>query len=96
MVVRRLAQLLVRLGHVDRDALGRPHVVVVDAGSHHEHEGVVRPDLRRLDGLDLERVLGLAVAIGTDQVGVHLGGDLADRRNLADLVQLLGHRDLRA
>src|SRR2546422_6968903 len=42
-----------------------------------------------------ERLLRIAVAVGADEVRVHPGGDLADRRDRADLVELFRHRVLR-
>ena len=80
-----------RLRDVDRDPARRPDVVEVDAGGHHQHERIVRPELGHVDDLVLDRLLGLAVAVGTHQLRVHLRRHLADRRDLADLVQVLAH-----
>jgi hypothetical protein len=49
-----LAEPGVDLGDVDRDALRRPHVVVVDARRHHQHERLAGPRPWRFDGFDLE------------------------------------------
>ncbi len=55
------------------------------------HERVVRTELGDVDHLVLDRLLGLAEPIGAHDLRVHLRGHLADRRQLADLVQVLAH-----
>src|SRR5207302_11326564 len=88
----RLAEARVYLRHVDRHAARSPHVVVVDPGRHHEHERGIRTDLWDLDLSDLERFLRLAEAFGADHLRVHARRDLAERRNVTDLVDARGHR----
>ena len=70
---------------------GRPHVVEVHPGGHDHHERVVRPELGHVDHLALDRLLGLAVPIGSHELRMHLRRHLADRRDLAELVQVLAH-----
>ena len=79
------------LRDVDRDASGRPHVVEVHAGRHDHHERVVRAELGHVDHLVADRLRGLAVAIGAHELRVHLRRHLADRWDLAELVQVLAH-----
>ena len=55
------------------------------------HEGVVRPQLGNVDDLVLDRLLGIAVAVGTHELRVHLRRHLTERRKLADVVQVLAH-----
>src|SRR3546814_13214182 len=47
-----------------------------------------------IDHLDLHRLLRLAVALAANHPGMHLGGHVAPRRDLADLVEFL-HRHRR-
>ena len=61
----------------DRLAEGGPDVVEVDAGGHHAHDHLEGAGLGQLDLLDLEGVLGLALALGTDHPGGHRLGQLA-------------------
>ena len=49
----------------------RPDVVEVDPGGHHAHDDLERAGLRYLDLLDLEGVLGLALALLADHPGRH-------------------------
>jgi hypothetical protein len=57
----------------DRDRLAerRPDVVEVDARGHHADDHLERPRLGHLDLLDLEGVLGLALALGSDHPRRH-------------------------
>ena len=57
----------------DRDRLAerRPDVVEVDAGGHHADDHLEGAGLRDLDLLDLEGVLGLALALLADHPGGH-------------------------
>jgi hypothetical protein len=49
----------------------------------------VAVQLGHVDDLDLHGLLGLAVALAPDRPGVHLLGHVAERRDLADLVEVL-------
>ena len=86
-----LAPPRLRLRDVDRDAARRPDVVEVHPCRHHQHQGVVRPQLGNVDDLVLDGLLGIAVAVGTHQLRVHLRRHLTQRRKLSDVVQVLGH-----
>ena len=57
----------------DRDRLAqrRPDVVEVDAGGHHPHDHLEGAGLRHLDLLELEGVVGLALALLADHPGGH-------------------------
>ena len=63
----------------DRDRLAerRPDVVEVDARRHHAHDHLEGAGLGDLDLLDLEGVLGLALALLADHPGGHRLGQLA-------------------
>ena len=91
----RAGDVIGRLVHVerrDRDAEAGPDAVVVDARRQHEHQHLVRIDRRRIDDLDLERLVRLAVALAPDRPGVHLLRHMAERRNLPDLIEFLLRR----
>jgi hypothetical protein len=63
----------------DRDRLAqrRPDVVEVDPGRHHADDHLERARLRQLDLLELERVLGLPLALRPDDPGSHRVGQRA-------------------
>jgi hypothetical protein len=88
----RLACLVAGADDVDRDAEAGPHVVVVDAGCHDVDEHLVVGDRRDIDDLLLEGLQRRAEALRADQPGMHLRGDLAQGRLLAQVVEFLGHR----
>ena len=73
----------------DRLAERGPDAVVVDARGHHHDQHVVAVESGRVDDFDLHRLVGLAMPLAPDRPGVHLGGHMAHRRNLADLVEVL-------
>ena len=78
----------------DRRAERRPHAVVVDARRHHEDEHVVAVELPGRQHLDLHGLVGRAVPLLADRPRVHLLRHVPERRNLADLVEvLLARRD---
>ncbi len=84
--------VIVGLMHVeDRDRLTErgPDTVVVDPGRHHHDQHLVAVDGGRVHDLDLHGGLGFAVALAPDGPGVHHPGHVAERRNLAELVELL-------
>jgi len=89
--IGRFAPAGLRLGDVDGHAASGPDVVEVDARRHDHHECVVGTDRGDVDHLVADRVLGFAVPFGPDQLRVHAGRDLAHRRDLADVVHVLGH-----
>jgi hypothetical protein len=89
--IGRFAPPRLRLGDVDGHAASGPDVVEVDARRHDHHERLVGTDRGDVDHLVADRVLGVAVPVGPDQLRVHTGRHLADRRDLADVVHVLGH-----
>ena len=80
---------LVHVEHRDRLAERRPDAVVVDAGGHHQDQDLVAVERRRRHHLLLHRDRGLAVALAPDHPGVHVAGHVAERRDRADLVEVL-------
>ena len=89
--LRRLAPAGLSLRHVDRDAARRPHVVEVHAGGHRRDQDVAGSELGNVDHLILDRVAGLAGSVRPDEHRVHTRWDLADRRQLADPVDVRDH-----
>ncbi len=69
---------LVDVERRDRLAEAGPDAVVVDARAHDEDQHLVRVDGRRVDDLDLERLVRLAVALASDRPGVHLRRHVAE------------------
>jgi hypothetical protein len=96
MEVRRLAPARLRLRHVHGHTTRRPHVVEVHTRRHDHHERLTRADLGNLDHLVADRVLRVAIAFGAHELRVHRGRHLAERRELADVVDVLGHAGLRS
>ena len=90
--VVRLSQPGMHSGDVQRHALGRPHVVVVDARRHHQDQHFPWARRRRVDHLRPEGRFRLAEPLGADDLRVHPAGNLTPWRDLPDLVQLFGHR----
>ena len=80
---------LARADHVNRRAERGPHVVEIDARRHHVDQHFVGADFRHRDFLDLERMLGIAEAVGANHLRIHLLRHMPDRRNLSDLVNFL-------
>ena len=85
-----LTGLVARLDDVDRDAEGGPDIVVVDPGGHDVDQGFVVGDLGNRDHLLLEADHGFAEPFRTDQPGVHVCRDDAERRRLAHRVEIPG------
>ena len=78
--------------HGDGLAERRPDVVEVDARGHHPHDHLEGAGLRHLDLLELEGVLGLALALGADHPGGHRLRQLARLDvELRDLGYVYGH-----
>ncbi len=82
-------RVLVSVNWRDRLTKRGPDTVVIDARGHHEHEHVVAVQLPRWDHLELHGVFGRSVPFLPDRPGVHLLGHVTERRNLADVVQIL-------
>ena len=76
----------------DRCAEAGPDAVIVDAGRHHENEHLVTVDLPGRYDLDLHRLLGRAVPLAADRPGIHVLRHMAERRDLAHLVEILQGR----
>ena len=66
-----------------------PHAVVVDAAGHHVDQHLVLADRPGRQHLDLHRGFGRAMALLADRPGVHGLRHVAERRDLADLVEVL-------
>ena len=84
--------VLVAVDRRDRLAEAGPDAVVVDARRHHQHQHVVAVERPGRHDLDLHRLLRRPVALLADRPGVHLRRHVAERRNLADLVEVFHRR----
>ncbi len=91
MKIRRIELgLLSRGDNVDGGAERGPYVIEVDSGRHHIDQRLIGAQLRDRDLFDLESVRRVAKAFGPNHLRIHLFGNLADRRNLADFVDFPG------
>ena len=81
--------LLVPVERRDRLAERGPDAVVVHARRHHEHQHLVVADGPGRHDLELHRAFRRAVALLADGPGPHLCRHMAERRDLADLVEVL-------
>ncbi len=91
----RPGDMVVRLVHVerrDRNPKASPDAVIVDPRRHDEDQHLVGIDHRRVDHLELERRVRLAVPLAPDRPGVHPRRHMPQRRNLPDLVEILLRR----
>ncbi len=70
----------------------RPDAVVVDARGHHHDQHLIGIDAGGGHHLDLEGLLRRAMTLAPDRPGIHARGDMAQRRDLADLVEILLRR----
>ena len=86
---RDVERLLVHVERRDRQAEPGPDAVVVDAGGHHEDQHLVLADRVRGHDLELHGLLGRAVPVAPDHPGVHVLRHVPERRDLADLVEVL-------
>ena len=73
----------------DRLAEGCPNAVIVDASGHHEDQNLILANGWGLHDLELHGLVRAAMAFLTDRPGMHAGGDMIGRRNLADLIEVL-------
>src|SRR5262249_11605718 len=81
-----------RLVHVEgRDGAAEPcpDAVVVDSGGNHHDQHLIGVDRGRGHDLDLEGLLRWAVTLAPDGPGIHARRDMAQRRDLADLIEVL-------
>jgi hypothetical protein len=81
--------LLVHVERRDRQAESRPHAVVVDSGGHHEDQHLVLADRMGRYDFELHRLFGRAVAVTANHPGIHVLRHMAERRDLADFVEIL-------
>ncbi len=74
-----------------RDGLSQrsPDAVVVHPRRHHEDEAFILADLPCGNDLHLHGGIGRAVALLADAPGMHPGRNMAERRNLADVIKVL-------
>jgi hypothetical protein len=77
----------------NRNAQTSPDPVVVDAAGHHQDENLVLGDGPGWHNFKLERLIGWPVPLLADHPGVHLLGDVSERRNFANVVEILERSD---
>jgi hypothetical protein len=82
-------RILVDVERRDRRPERSPDAVVVDARRHHQDQHLVVADRPSRHHLDLHRRRRRAVALLADGPGVHPARHVAERRNLADGVEIL-------
>jgi hypothetical protein len=82
-------RLLVSVEGRNRLAERRPDAVIIDPRCHHEDQNLVVANAPCRDHLDLHGVFGRAVPLLADRPGIHLLGNVAEGRDLADFVQIL-------
>ena len=82
--------LLVAVERRDRGAESRPDAVVVDARSHHQNQHVMTVERPGRHHLYLHCGIGLAMPFAADGPGVHVFGNVAERRDFADFIQVFG------
>ncbi len=82
--------ILVHVERRDRNAEAGPNTVVVDATGHHVDQHLVLADRPSRQHLALHRGFRRTVALLADRPGVHLRRHVAERRDFADLVKILG------
>ena len=88
----RAGHVVVLLVHVeDRNRLAQrsPDAVVVDARRHHQHQHFVAVDIGRVDHFHLHGLFRLALTFAADHPGIHFLGHMSQRRDLADLIEVL-------
>ena len=85
-------RILVHVERRDRLAEAGPDAVVVDAAGHDVDQHLVLGDRPGRHHFALHRLFRRAVALLADRPGVHLRRHMAERRNLADLVEILERR----
>ena len=86
---RDVIRVLVHVERRDRLAEAGPDAVVIDARRHHEHEHFVVGDRPGRHHLDLHRGFRRPVALLADRPGVHFLRHMAERRDFADVVEVL-------
>ena len=81
--------MLVSVQRRHRDAEPGPNAVIVDAAGHDIDQHLVLGDRPRGNDFALHCRFGGPVAILADRPGVHLRRHVTERRNFADLVEIL-------
>ena len=84
-----MIRVLVHVERRHRLAERGPHAVVIDAGSHDEHEHLVAIEGPGRQHFDLHRLVGLALPFLADGPGIHACRHVSERRDFADLVKVL-------
>ena len=79
---------LVNVERADRLAEPGPNAVVVDAGGHHQDQHLVAIQRPGRHDLELHSLFRRTVALAADRPGIHVLGDMAERWNLAKLVEI--------
>ena len=87
-----MERMLVAVERRHRNAKPGPDAVVVDAAGHDIDQHLVLGDRPGRNHLALHRLLGRAVALLADCPGVHGRRHVTERRNLADVVEVLERR----
>ncbi len=85
-------RMLVAVERRDRLAEAGPDAVVIDAAGHDVDQHFVLGDRPGRNHLELHRRFRRAVAFLADRPSIHVRGHMAERRNLADLVEILEWR----
>ncbi len=78
--------IFVNVDRRQRCAQRRPHAVVIDAGCHHQNQHIMRIKRPGRHHLQLHGGFRRPVSFLADRPGMHLGRDMAQRRNFADIV----------
>jgi hypothetical protein len=76
----------------DRLAQGSPNAVVIDACGHHENEHIMAVERPCRHHFQLHRAFGRTVAVFADGPRMHLGRDMAERRDFTNVVKILQRR----
>ena len=84
--------VLVHVQGRDRLAKRRPHAIVVDARGHHQNQHVMAVERPGRHDLDLHGLLRRPMPVLAHDPRVHRRRNVTERRNLADLVEILDLR----
>ena len=87
----RLIPSRLALGDVDRDPPSGPHVVEVDPCGHRGDQDVVRREQGDVDHLIPDRLARITEPVRSNEHRVHARRDLAEQRELTDVVYVLHH-----
>lgn len=81
-------RILVHVERRDRHAARGPHAVVVDAACHHVDQHLIVADRPGRQHLELHGGFGRTMPLLADCPGVHARRHMAERRHLADVVEV--------